>query len=365
MEKTIHLLIMYTMLVLMMILFKRGQKHHRSRILAYYALVEVITNGFNSLNPMLGQDWYMQFPFLHYLYLPLYCLWVPFFYFYFRSCLSNDFRITRKHWPHFIPFAFFSLYFLFVWLSKGNDYIFDNLYVNGTYLRNTRFAIDIMVRIQYLFYNFLMIRGLVLAERSRKHADSEVVQFGVDVRWLRFVVYGYAIACFSGIVYLVSYFSGYQQAWVINLISITYFFLFFFVIFYNTIMHDPTAAESRQKQSQTPSLPMISLMKRIEELIVGQKLFLEPDLTLLQIAESLNEKERNISQAINTIEKRNVNDYINNFRIEHACTLLLGDKDKPVFEVMYESGFSTKGAFNLAFKRVTGKTPTQYRNEAK
>ena len=87
--------------------------------------------------------------------------------------------------------------------------------------------------------------------------------------------------------------------------------------------------------------------------------------TLQQIAEGLNEKERNISQAINTIEKRNVNDYINNFRIEHACTLLLGDKDKPVFEVMYESGFSTKGAFNLAFKRVTGKTPTQYRSESK
>jgi AraC-like DNA-binding protein len=32
-----------------------------------------------------------------------------------------------------------------------------------------------------------------------------------------------------------------------------------------------------------------------------------------------------------------------------------------VLEVMYESGFYTKSAFNLAFKKITGKTSTQFR----
>jgi YesN/AraC family two-component response regulator len=90
-------------------------------------------------------------------------------------------------------------------------------------------------------------------------------------------------------------------------------------------------------------------------------MYLEPELTLQQIASALNEKERNISQAINSIQHRNLNDYINSLRIEHACQLLQANKERPIFEVMYESGFSTKGTFNLAFKKITGKTPTQYR----
>jgi len=90
-------------------------------------------------------------------------------------------------------------------------------------------------------------------------------------------------------------------------------------------------------------------------------MFLAPDLTIQQLARALNGNNRSISQAINTIKRQNVNEYINSLRIEHACQLLLTNKEKPVFEVMYESGFSTKGSFNLTFKKITGKTPTQYR----
>ena len=361
MEKTVHLLIMYTMLVLTLVLFHKGRKHPPSLMLAIYASVEVLTNGLNSLTLSGGNSFFDQFPALHFIYKPLYCLWVPLFYFYVRYCFSPGFKLHKKHLIHLIPFLAFLIFFLLIWMVKGNYYIWENLYQSNTFLNNTAFAVDLTVKVQYLFYNFLTIRLLFYVEKQRTLQQQIVSSSGVDIRWLRFIVYGYALACLIGIAITVSVLVKSPAVSVINLVSISYFFLFFFAIFYHTITNKRFSDEVKPKLVQLPNNDMQLLMKRIEELMAGKKMFLEPELTLQQIATALNEKERNISQSINTIQQRNLNDYINSLRIKYACRLLLENKEKPIFEVMYESGFNTKGAFNLAFKKVTGKTPTQYR----
>jgi AraC-like DNA-binding protein len=362
MEKTIHLLIMYTMLVLTVLLFHKGRKHQPSLMLAIYASIEVLTNGFNSLNMDAGIDFFIRFPFMHFIYKPLYCLWVPLFFFYFKYCYSSDFRIGKKHWPHFLPFGFFLIFFLAIWLIKGNHYIWENLYKINSFVFNSTFAIDVIIRIQYVLYNVMMINSLWKLERFRKLNEQVNTFRPVDIRWLRFIVYGYAIGSLGGIIIFISALMNIQAVPTINILSITYYFLFFFAIFYNTISHKLENEEVKTKSRPLPDSDMQLLMRRIEELVVGKKMYLEPELSLPQIALALNEKERNISQAINTIQHRNLNDYINSLRIEHACGLLLANKEKPIFEVMYESGFNTKGAFNQVFKKITGETPTQYRN---
>lgn len=361
MEKTVHLLIMYTMLVLTLVLFHKGRKHPPSLMLAIYASVEVLTNGLNSLTLSGGNSFFDQFPVLHFIYKPLYCLWVPLFYFYVRFCFSPDFKLNKKHLIHLIPFFTFLVFFLMIWMVKGNRYIWENLYPTGTFLNNTAFSIDLTVKVQYLFYNFLMIRSLFNIEKNRKLQLQIAPSFGVDIQWLRFIVYGYALASLIGIAITISVLLKSPASSVINLVSISYFFLFFFVIFYNTITNKFFNDAAKPKLVQLPDADMQLLMKRIEELLSEQKMYLEPELTLQQIALAMNEKERNISQAINTIQQRNLNDYINSLRIEYACRLLLDNKEKPIFEIMYESGFNSKGTFNLAFKKTTGKTPTQYR----
>ena len=360
MEKTVHLLIMYTMLVLTLLLFHKGRKHPRSLMLAIYASVEVLTNGLNSLTLSGGNGFFDQFPVLHFIYKPLYCLWVPTFYFYVRYCFSSEYQLKKKHLIHIIPFFAFLIFFLMIWIFKGNHYIWENLYKSDTFLNKTAFSVDITVKIQYLFYNFLMIKSLINTEKN-KNQQQIILSSGVDISWLRFIVYGYAIGCLSGIALFVSDWMKSPATSTINLVSISYFFLFFFAIFYNTISHKLTNDEVKPKSALLSNADMELLMKRIDELIAGKKMYLDPELNLQQIASALNEKERNISQAINTIQHRNLNDYINSLRIEHACQLLLSNKEKPVFEVMYESGFNTKGTFNSAFKKTTGKTPTQYR----
>jgi len=61
MEKTVHLLIMYTMLVLTLLLFHKGRKHPQSLMLAIFATVQVLTNGLNTLSLSAGDDFFIRF----------------------------------------------------------------------------------------------------------------------------------------------------------------------------------------------------------------------------------------------------------------------------------------------------------------
>ena len=56
-------------------------------------------------------------------------------------------------------------------------------------------------------------------------------------------------------------------------------------------------------------------------------------------------------------------DFINKYRIEESKKLMSNSKNKgiSILEVLYEAGFNSKTAFNVAFKKFTGITPTRFK----
>jgi AraC-like DNA-binding protein/mannose-6-phosphate isomerase-like protein (cupin superfamily) len=57
---------------------------------------------------------------------------------------------------------------------------------------------------------------------------------------------------------------------------------------------------------------------------------------------------------------KTVSEYIRELRISHVCQQIQNTKD-PLYKIAYDSGFSSLTLFNRQFKRVTGRTPGQYR----
>jgi AraC-like DNA-binding protein/mannose-6-phosphate isomerase-like protein (cupin superfamily) len=55
-----------------------------------------------------------------------------------------------------------------------------------------------------------------------------------------------------------------------------------------------------------------------------------------------------------------VSEYLQKIRVEEACRLLQGS-DKKVIEIAGEVGYSDLKHFNMVFKKITGKTPGEYR----
>lgn len=56
--------------------------------------------------------------------------------------------------------------------------------------------------------------------------------------------------------------------------------------------------------------------------------------------------------------------YLNQWRIDRACSLLL-ETDSAVLEISLTVGFNNLSHFNRLFRRITGKTPRQYRLKMK
>ena len=103
------------------------------------------------------------------------------------------------------------------------------------------------------------------------------------------------------------------------------------------------------------------ICQKVDNFIIAQRLYRDPDLTLERLARKVLIPGRRISQAINRVQKRNVSQMINSYRIAEAQHLLK-TTSLTVTEIMDESGFRTKSNFNREFLRTAGMNPGEYRH---
>ena len=104
------------------------------------------------------------------------------------------------------------------------------------------------------------------------------------------------------------------------------------------------------------------VVARLDRLLADRKLYLDPDLTLGRLSRRLGVPVKQLSAAINRSTGENVSRYVNGFRIEKACERLrAGDT---VTAAMESSGFNTRSNFNREFRRLTGQSPSAWREAA-
>jgi len=124
-------------------------------------------------------------------------------------------------------------------------------------------------------------------------------------------------------------------------------------------------SQEKNFSSDEIDLQNTALKLRLEEYIKTEEAFLNPSLTIFNLANGLDIPSLELSLFLNKELHKNFFDYINEYRIDKAKKLLIDPdkKDHTVLEILYEVGFNSKSSFNTAFKKFTNKTPTQYRKE--
>lgn len=106
----------------------------------------------------------------------------------------------------------------------------------------------------------------------------------------------------------------------------------------------------------------LEITQLLDQLMQEKKLYLDPELTLNKLSRKLVIPAKQISTAVNLVHQRNISKLINEYRIEHAKQALRSCSDT-ITQIMLSSGFQTKSNFNREFSRVTGTTPSDYREQ--
>lgn len=104
---------------------------------------------------------------------------------------------------------------------------------------------------------------------------------------------------------------------------------------------------------------------RLAQLMGGDApLYLEPALTIGQVAKRSGYPEYLVSAAINRCLGGSFCDYINRLRVEAVRARLADPREsRTILDLAYACGFTSKSTFNAAFKRELGDTPSNYRRQ--
>ena len=112
---------------------------------------------------------------------------------------------------------------------------------------------------------------------------------------------------------------------------------------------------NKPETNDVPNLKRISMVKDYISL------HYRDDLKLSELADLVSMTPTSLCHIFKRYHNKRISDIIVETRIQHAKEMLISTDIKIRF-VAYECGFSTLTNFNRLFKRLTGMTPTEYKN---
>ncbi|MDF1696718.1 MAG: helix-turn-helix domain-containing protein [Saprospiraceae bacterium] len=326
-------------------------------------------------------------------YLPLQQLFFmpPLLYFYVRYILNKSYTFQKRDFYHFLPALLYLGYAFIMWFTDKivlNEYYF---YANG---RDKDLDLWYQV-VGFFFMVFYVSKCLQLYNQYRKNT-VETVSFADSIlfSWIQRFLIALLLLLFIRMLFFIT-----NPEWANFGRKFWYYLTFSILVYYISLngytysikmtsslhrklnFNQPldelfqldlgdraeTMLEENNKVEEKEVLTVQldeELKKLVLESMEKEKLFQNPDLTLFDLANTLNTHPKKVSQTINNGFGVNFNDFVNGYRIKEVIRIIEEGKGelKTIVGVAYDAGFNSKSTFNRAFKKMKNTTPKSYFN---
>jgi AraC-like DNA-binding protein len=263
----------------------------------------------------------------------------PLFYLFAKATAEPAFRWKNGYWLHFIP-CFLAMLFGF-WINQASLKSLPIQLFYGLYLSYYS---------HYLIY-LIITKSYILRQRKvgLPHKADKLLSllfYGLMVIWVAYVFNLFD----ESIPYIIGPALYSVVAYVTSFIIITKGYL-------------PELAPEKYKTTRVSEEQMEQLFSRVKTLVIEEKQYKNPELTLKSLSKTLKVSPQVLSMVINQMSRQNFNAFINHYRVDEATRLLQNPESNnlTIAAIADEVGFNSISSFNRAFKKQTGKTPQNYR----
>ena len=213
----------------------------------------------------------------------------------------------------------------------------------------------------YYFINIQWFIFIVLSICQARQIFKKLVtnrdKISYHETWVLSVIFGvFAIWLSYSLAKYTSYISG----------ALTFSFSFYisFLLIYYVKNKALISMTNKEKYINKIDEKLVKEIKeQINLLFETRKIYTNPDLTLSILAKELSIRPQLLSQFINDNLNKSFTLFINEYRIDEAKRLLKKSTQFKIDAVGFESGFNSSSTFYSSFKKITGKTPSNYQKE--
>ncbi len=141
-------------------------------------------------------------------------------------------------------------------------------------------------------------------------------------------------------------------------------YLVVFVLLYRKKANDLSSFSAQKygdKKRQDDEVQVI--IENLKKVMREKELFKNPGLKIDDIAKEIKISAHRLSQILNDNFERNFTLFINEYRIDEACKLLLAGNNLKIEAIGFEVGFNSRSTFFSTFKKLKGTTPTLFQQQ--
>ncbi len=303
----------------------------------------------------------------------------PFLYLFVKRRIYK--QSSKKEMIHFILPLLYLIYLVFS-IIQPNEFKY-NIYLNNFHPDWPRLEVhstisndplhfnqylDLVTGVQILFYFFLST-GL-LVKKSRDSGESIFRLKDEVLLSLRTILFHFMVIVLT-FIFVKAFFQG---TFGDHFISI--YITIFIIITTLRVINDSTYFDrttsfldipiGKYRKSTLTETVKMGILKNIISEFEDKKYFSNNLATLSELAKKIGESPHHVSQVINEKLNQSFFELLASYRVEEAKNIFSADKINKltVEEVSEMVGYNSKTAFNNAFKKLSGKTPSEFRKSA-